>query len=283
MATTTIALILAAAVIHASWNLVLKRTGDTLITLWLSTVVAAALMAPALLAQPAAAPVLWGHAALAALIETGYVVALAHAYRTADFSLVYPIARGAAPALLALWAWWWLGERPDAGGALGLALVLVGLVLVGLAPQRHDRGATMAGSAQALLVAACISGYSIIDAAGVRLGGAAAYTPLRFVLAALLVTLLVLARQRDVWARARAVLRPALIVGCGNLGAYALVLAAYGAAPVAYAGALREISIVIGALAGWRLFGEPFGARRVIGAGIIAAGIVVIAGWGGLA
>jgi drug/metabolite transporter (DMT)-like permease len=141
----------------------------------------------------------------------------------------------------------------------------------------------MAGSAQALLVAACISGYSIIDAAGVRLGGAAAYTPLRFILAALLVTLLVLVQQRDVWARARAVLRPALIVGCGNLGAYALVLAAYGTAPVAYAGALREISIVIGALAGWRLFGEPFGARRVIGAGIIAVGIIVITGWGGLA
>ncbi len=282
MAPATIALILAAALIHASWNLLLKRTGDPLITLWLSLVVAAALVAPALAIQPPAPPIAWGHAGLAALIETGYVVALARAYRTADFSLVYPIARGAAPALLALWAWWWLGERPDAAGLLGLALVLAGLVLVGLAPHRRDGGATVAGSAQALLVAVCISGYSIIDAAGVRLAGAAAYTPLRFVLAALLVTLLVLVQQRDVRARARAVFRPALIVGCGNLGAYALVLIAYDTAPVAYAGALREISIVVGALAGWHLFGEPFGARRVLGAGIIAAGIAVIAGWGGL-
>jgi drug/metabolite transporter (DMT)-like permease len=131
-------------------------------------------------------------------------------------------------------------------------------------------------------VALCISIYSAIDGAAARRISPLPYTALVFGLSVVAMTPLMIWRYgpRGLVAGGRAYGWRALLVGGLMLAAYALVLQAYAIAPVSYAGAVRESSIVVGALAGWLIFGEPFGARRLAGSAVMLAGIVTIALWG---
>lgn len=356
-----LALLLTAAVLHTGWNLLLKRSGaDTWLVSWWALLLIGLLGLPVLLADPPP-PQIWPYLVASAIFETLYFTLLAAAYRSADFSLVYPIARGAAPALIALWAVLLLGERPSPGGLLGLAVIVAGLVVVAWRPglaakgraapaqaepfpgtadcddrrptlrlrsgratdDRQRRGAdpssavrrpssgagspggapaqpgpppgvaSIAGAAAgwwarssgvglALAVALCISAYSTIDAAAVRLVPALPYTIAVLGLSAVLSAPVAIWRYRlwglssSAWAARRLVAGVSLLMP----GAYLLAMFAYSMAPVSYAGAVREVSVIFGALAGWLLFGERLGARRVLGAAVIALGIGLIAALG---
>jgi len=193
-----------------------------------------------------------------------------------------------------------LGERPQAGGVAGLVLLLAGLLLVGGAARRAARrqnalvlgaGGTVAqprgnlmafassGTAAALTVACCISIYSVIDGAAVRIAPPIPYTVAVIGASALMMTPAVLARygRQAVVAEWRANWARIVLVGILTLVTYALVLQAYALGRVSYAGAVREISVVFAALVGWRWLGEGFGGWRVTGALLIFAGILVIA------
>ncbi|MFM8322863.1 MAG: EamA family transporter, partial [Chloroflexota bacterium] len=236
---------------------------------------------------------------LSALVETAYTALLVSAYAVGDFSLVYPLARGAAPALLALWSWLFLGERITSGGAAGLGVLLGGLLITGssgwLSQPRQAPAANAAGepagrllrrapggSGLALLVALMISIYSALDGAAVRHAPPSRYSLLVLALTGLLYFPLALRRcgAPALWSTARRRWRRIALVGLLNLGAYTLVLNAYAIAPLSYGGAVREVSVVIGALAGWKLLGEPLGRRRVLGAAVIFAGVLLIAAAG---
>jgi drug/metabolite transporter (DMT)-like permease len=224
----------------------------------------------------------WPYALASGVVEAAYFLLLIRAYERGDFSLVYPVARGAAPALLALWGVILLGERPRPAGIMGLAFLLLGLVVVG-GGRLWNRGAGAGvgggGVATALGVALCISVYSAIDGAAVRLAPAPSYLALIMVLTAAFAAPFVFARcgLRDAVACWRAQAPRIILVGVLSPVAYLLVLRAYAISGVAYAGALREVSIVLAALAGWLLLKEPFGAVRVAGSCLIFAGILVIA------
>lgn len=158
----------------------------------------------------------------------------------ADFSLAYPIARGAAPALLALWAVVWLDEDLRSGGVLGLVALILGLVVVASTPRRaldRSRGGARSGVPAVLAVAMLISLYSVID----RGGGA---------------------------------LRPARNVQRRHHRDHRSSHYTRDASQVC---AVREVSVVLAALAGWLWLGEPLGGMRVVGALLICAGIVAIA------
>src|SRR5205823_1748666 len=128
---TALGLVLLAAALHAGWNLLVKRAADKQVFTWCALVVGTVCFAPFLLAGPALPPRAWPYVVASAVAEAAYFAALTRAYTNADFSLVYPLARGAAPALLAVWAALFLGERPGRAGLAGLALLLLGLVIVG--------------------------------------------------------------------------------------------------------------------------------------------------------
>ena len=303
MPLTALILLIVAAALHTGWNLLVKRAGEKQVFTWWAMVVGTALFAPLLVFSAPPASV-WPYVLASALVEMIYYLALLRAYSIGDFSLVYPLARGAAPAFLALWAARFLGERPSAGGLAGLALLLIGLLLVGGAARRgvlrqaavapdlalsatgaaaQTRRGVMAfasgGTAAALAVACCISIYSVIDGAAVRVAPPIPYTVAVIGVSALMMAPVVLARYggRAVAAEWRANWPRIVMVGILTLVTYALVLQAYALGRVGYAGAVREISVVFAALVGWRWLGEGFGGWRVTGALLIFAGILVIA------
>ena len=278
MSTFLLLLLLLAASLHAGWNLLLKRAPDRQLIVWWAVVVSALCFVPVLALRPALPAVGWRFALASAVVETAYFVTLTTAYRVADFSLVYPIARGAAPALLAIAAVLLLHERLSAYGIAGLGAIVVGLWLV--AGTGRAAGPYPArGVALALLVALCIATYSTIDGAAVRRVDTTTYTGAMFLLAAVVFTPITIRWYG--WPALRGTLRTRtgliVIVGLLQAAAYLLVLYVYARAPVAYAGAIRESSIVLGALAGWLWLRESFGARRVAGALVTCGGIALIA------
>lgn len=234
---------------------------------------------PWLLLDPPNLAVVWPYVLASAATETVYFGLLVSAYRAADFSLVYPIARGAAPAFLTGWVILFLGERPTPGGLAGLGLIIVGLMIVGARSGAAGARVRWSSIALALGVALCISLYSAIDGAAVRLTAPGPYTITVFVLTTLLVAPLILRRYG--WAHAlragRALGWRVALIGGLQLAAYVIVLGVYRMSAVSYAGAIRETSIVFAAVAGRYLFKERLGARRAMGAIVIVVGIATIA------
>jgi drug/metabolite transporter (DMT)-like permease len=282
MSILALGLLLLAAAVHAGWNLSVKLADEKWIFMWWALLVGSLAFAPLLLVGAPLPRNVWPYVLGSALAEAAYFLALANVYRLADFSLAYPIARGAAPALLALWAIVWLDEDLRSGGVLGLVLLILGLMVVASTPRRAlDRigGGARSGVLAALAVAMLISLYSVIDGAAVRLAPPATYNAAITGATALLVTLVTLLRYDrqallGVWRRQWPKI---VLVGPLIPLSYTLVLEAYTLAPVAYAGAVREVSVVLAALAGWLWLGEPLGGVRVVGAVLICAGIVAIA------
>lgn len=306
MPVTALALVLAAGLLHASWNLVLKRSSERVLVAAWAMLLGAVVFIPTLVpAWPPPAGV-WPFVGASAVVYVAYYGCLARAYGDGDFSLVYPIARGTAPAMLALWAVLFLGERPSPGGVLGIATILCGLIVLGGAPlwSRIAMSSTAKGnglgpgadssmrtpaghgwrrlrargSGSAFLVAFLISVYSTLDGAAVRQWLPMPYLVLVFGLSGLaFVGILATRDGRRTLRVLRTHFRPIAAIAVMTLVAYALVLRAFQIAPISYAGAAREVGIVFGALAGWLLLGERFGRIRTAGAVLVFAGIGLLA------
>jgi drug/metabolite transporter (DMT)-like permease len=224
----------------------------------------------------------WPYILGSGALEAVYFIALTLAYKLGDFSLVYPLARGTAPAFLAIWAALFLGERPTPLGLVGLGVLLLGLLVVGSgAWQSRRKAASVSLSAigAALLVALAISLYTVIDGAAVRFVDPSPYTVVVLGLSALFTAPVVLARygQKAMLTEWRANWSRIILVGVLMMVTFVMVLHAYALAQVNYAGAIREVSVVFGALAGWLWLDEGFGVQRAIGSVLIFAGILVIA------
>jgi drug/metabolite transporter (DMT)-like permease len=276
-----VALLLAAGTLHAAWNLLIKPVRQPLLVLWLAWLVGGLLFLPVLLAAPIPRPI-WAFVAASAVVEAAYGLLLTHAYTLADFSQVYPLARGAAPALLAVWAGLALHQVPSAMGLVGMALIVAGLVPVGGGRvwwRWGGPGFRARGVVAALGVALCISVYSLIDGVAVRRTSPLPYTVAIMLGGTLLLAPPVFARYggRAVLAAWRAHAARVVAAGVLMMVAYALVLGAYAVSPLGYAGAVREVGVVIAALAGWLWLGESFGPRRLAGAAAVFAGILVLA------
>ena len=277
-----LALLLVAAVLHAGWNLFVKRAGEKQVFTWWGLVVGSICFAPLLLLSSSFPLRVWPYVIFSALVEGAYYIILTRAYEHGDFSLVYPMARGAAPAFLVVWAVLFLGERPRLAGFVGLALIVLGLVIVGgntWWSLRKTTALSGSGIGLALGVALCISIYSAIDGAAVRIVAPLPYTVLVISLSTVFITPVILVRYggRAAAAEWRTNWFRIVIVGILMLLSYMLVLQTYAIAHVSYAGAIREISVVFAAFIGWRWLGEDFGLLRLLGASVIFVGILVIA------
>jgi len=280
MSPLALALLVAAAALHAGWNLIVKRAQERQVFAWWSLVVGSLCFLPLLLVRPALPAAVWPYVAASVLAEGLYYFALTRAYRIGDFSLVYPLARGAAPAFLALWTTIFLGERPSLGGLAGLGLLVLGLAVVGSGALAAKGGTVSAGGISAALTVAClISIYSTIDGAAVRMADPTAYTVVIIGLTALVTAPPVLLRHSRavVLGELRAQWPSIIAVGVLTLLTYILVMIAYALAPVGYAGAIREVSVIFAALVGWWWLDERFGGMRTLGSVVIFFGIVVIA------
>ncbi len=264
-------LALSAAVVHATWNLLLSGTEDThsatAVAVAFGVVVFAPVAAITWRLETAALPYVAASSALEAL----YLALLATAYSVAAMSFVYPIARGSAPVLVLAAGAFILGARVSLPAAVGVVLTAAGIVLV--------RGLSAAGRprdlALALSVGVCIAGYTLVDKQGIVHGAPISYLELVFGVSAVIYVAGAL-RTRG-WAALRsAVSVRTLLAGIGFFGAYALTLAALRLAPAASVAAVRETSVVI-ATAALALSGrERVTAERLTGAVAVVAGIALI-------
>ena len=262
------ALALAAAGLHALWNLILAGSRD------LEGATAAALPCGVLLFAPVAAatwrvePEAWPFVVVSTALEIGYVIVLVQAYKRAELSVVYPVARGLAPVLVLAASVAFLGFGTSAGEVVGVALVGGGVVLV-----RQSRGGAQArGVLLAVLVACFIAAYTLVDRYGVRHANPLSYLELILLGPAIAYPLLVGV------GRARAGLHtPAVIAGASMMGAYGLTLAALRLASAASVAAVRESSVVIAVLLAAPMLNEPVGPRRIAGAALVVAGIALVA------
>ncbi len=281
MSLLSLGLLAASAVLHTLWNLLLKKSGEKHIASWWTVVIGGVIFAPLLVITGLPPAHIWGILLASAVVECLYFTALSFAYQGNDFSLIYPIARGSAPAFLWVWSVFILKEELSPGGMLGIGLIVSGLLMIGWSSLR-DRSQfhiNLRGLLSALLVALCISTYTALDGYAVKQVDPISYGFSLFVLIPILLTPLTVWRYG--WPRLKqegAIHWPRL-AGISMLGilAYVLVLLAYSTTPVGYAGSIREMSVVLGALAGWKLLGESLGGWRVAGSALLFGGIILIA------
>lgn len=291
MTLTNLLLILGSAGIHVVAHVALKRSTSRAAFVWWMLFWGAVVFAPLVLTPwPVLPPLVWAVAALSAGFEALYFASIARAYQTSDLSIVYPLARGTAPIFLLLWSVWLAGERPTPAGIVGIAVIAVGLYLINLprlgAWVEPLRALGQAGPRWALAAGLCISLYTVLDRYVLRAAPAAAATwPLLYTYLELALTLVLLtpwtlravgrAGLRREWQLTR---RWAFISGITTLAAYAIVLYAIRAGtPASYAGAVREISVVLGALVGVVVLKEASSPMRVAGAVAVALGVGLIA------
>jgi len=267
---TALALALAAAVVHALWNVLLARARDPEAAMGIALVVAVVAFAPATAATWDVDARVWPFIAASSGLELVYFALLAAAYQRVELSVVYPIARGFAPVLVLIVGIVVLGAGTSAEQAAGVCLVSAGVVLV-----RPRRQANAAGLAFGIAIAACIAAYTLIDKHGIRYA-----TPIPYLELAMLPPTIVYAGGVAVAKGPRA-LRPELnassfVAGLATFGAYALVLAALQRASAASVAAVRETSVVIAAVLAGAVLKERVGAARLSGAALVAGGVALI-------
>jgi drug/metabolite transporter (DMT)-like permease len=277
-------LALAAAALHATWNVMVKVSGNPMGTFQRATGIAALAITPIVLVawlldgRPGFTAAAAGLAAISALLELLYVWLLSTAYQRGELSVVYPIARGSAPLLAVIFGLALLGERLSPPQLLGVALLLLGILAVTL-PQTGGK-ATL----PALLTGVCIAVYTAVDRVGVRQS-----TP-PWLYGWLLVTLLAIALQVTSWIGARRVARRgasdpppvrlplAAAIGAFIWAGYFLVLFALSIAPLSVVAPVRETAVVGVAIWGvWKLRERKAAVLKLLGAGATVAGVALLA------
>jgi len=283
MPLSAIGLLLVSAALHTTWNLLLKGGGERYMASWWGMMIGSLLFLPVLLFVGLPARSTWVLLLISAFVEAAYFIILAYAYDDADFSLVYPLARGAAPALIAVWSVLFLGEQLTLGGIAGLVIIILGLMVVGGGGSFHLNGRPhWRGILPALLLALCISIYTVIDGRAVKITSPLAYAALIYLVSSLYMTPFIVRRHgwRQLGQEFKANAWRLLGIGVLIQAAYFLALLAYRMSHVSYSGAIREVGVVMGAFAGWQFLGEKFGAWRLVGSVVIFLGILLIAFFG---
>lgn len=293
MPASALALVLAAALLHAVWNLAAKKWGGGTHFVFSCALGVVVLWLPAVLwvgldELPGWSPLAWGFVAASAVVHLAYFNCLIAGYRASDLTVVYPVARGSGPLLSAVAAVVLLDEHLGVYGALGLAGVVGGILLITLGPRLAGRGAPADAQAAhrrrlgvwwGMATGTLIAGYTVLDGYAVKV---LAVSPLMVdyfgnVLRLPLQLPTLLRQPRSFWPELRRSWRGVLAVaGLGPL-AYILVLMAVREAPLSRVAPAREVSMLFAALLGGQLLGEGERGWRLAGAALIGAGVVALA------
>jgi drug/metabolite transporter (DMT)-like permease len=269
--------VLLSAALHAGWNALVKSGTDPLVDTVVVTVGVAAVGAAGIGFMPAPAAPSWPFLIASVVLHLAYYGFLVLAYRGGDLSLMYPVMRGSAPALTAVMAALILGERPTWGGWTGVLLVSAGILLLAADAPRSGRR-RFSPLVFALLNAGVIVAYSLVDATGARRSGYPfGYTVWMLTITCILFSGLALpGRSARIAAELRRHFRKALLGGACTLGSYSLALWAMTRAPVAPVAALRETSIVFGALLAVFCLKETISPLRYVSIGVVTLGAIAI-------
>jgi drug/metabolite transporter (DMT)-like permease len=266
--------VLAAAVTHATWNAIAHGIKDQTLAFALigvgGIVVAVPLVIVAAMPRPACWPYLLGSVA----IHVFYNLLLMQCYRLGEFSQVYPLARGISPLVVTVLAAVFVHEHLAFLQLVGVVVVSAGLAFLVFGGRRPGRAAFLAAVGTGLTIAA----YTTVDGVGVRLSASSVgYIGWLMVLESLCVPMFALVRRRDVVLKQPPrILASGLFAGALSVLAYGLVLWAQTRGALAPIAALRETSVIFGAIIGTLFFREPFGRTRIVATVVVVAGIVLL-------
>jgi drug/metabolite transporter (DMT)-like permease len=271
--TVTLA-VLAAAVTHATWNAIAHGIKDQTLAFALIGVGGIAAGIPLVIVAAMPRGDCWPYLLASVAIHVFYNLLLMQCYRLGEFSQVYPLARGTSPLVVTILAAVFVHEHLAFGQVAGVLVVSAGLAVLVLAGRRPGRAAFAAAIGTGLTIAA----YTTVDGVGVRLSASpVGYIGWLMVLESLCVPMFALARRRDVVLKQRPrILLAGLAAGVLSVLAYGLVLWAQTRGALAPIAALRETSVIFGAIIGTLIFREPFGRTRIVATVLVAAGIVLL-------
>ena len=288
MSGLALGLVLLSAIIHAGWNLLAKRGLNQEVFIWLAQVVISVVLLPLglyLLFRYSIDATGWIFVAGTVLLHIFYFFFLGRSYARADLSVVYPIARGMGPAVVPILGVLVLGENVSPPAVAGIATVVAGIYtvywwgrfrLILSDPLKLFREP---GTRYALFTGATIAAYSVWDKVGVSHVTPFLYMYLMSLGSALGLAPFLIRSHGTAAVRAEWRHNSTSIVAVGVMTfvAYGLVLTALQFSRVSYISPAREVGIVIGVLLGVLVLKEPFGRGRIIGSGMIATGLVLIA------
>ena len=271
-----VGLVLFGALLHASWNALVKSSTDKAMDTALIHLLGSIITLPLIMVVGWPVAAAWPYIIASVTIHIGYYIALTGAYKHGDLGLTYPLMRGTAPLLVALSATITVGEHLSPLAWAGVLGICCGVLVLGLS--RHALDSPRAVGF-ALTNAVVIAIYTVVDALGARASGNAfQYVAALFVLDGWPFALIVFMRRggATVWPYAR--MRWPIAAGgaLASFGSYGIALWAMTKAPVATVAALRETSVLFAALLGVWFLKEVFNVRRAIGNMAIVAGVMAL-------
>jgi drug/metabolite transporter (DMT)-like permease len=270
-----VAITLLAAVLHAVWNAVAHAVPDRLVGFALIGTAYVVVGGTAVLVLGLPPAMAWPFILVSAAIHVVYTLLLWASYQLGEFSQVYPVARGTAPWMVAVIEVA-LGHDLPVLQLVGIAVISVGLISLALDGGRLSRAALPALGA-AVATGISIASYTVVDATAVSTTPVLVYAAWMFLLQGPVLPVIALARRkRGLFNQSRRVLLAGLAGGVVSLVAYGLVLVAQTSGATAAVAALRETSIIVGAIIGTVFLGERFGFGRVVAAAVVAAGIILV-------
>jgi drug/metabolite transporter (DMT)-like permease len=269
-----LACVIGAAILHASWNAVLRGGDDRLwsMTLMMIAVIGVTGMAAAFMPWPS--PASWPYVLASALIHVGYNLSLVRTYRSGDLGQTYPISRGSSPVLVALGALVFAHEALDVVASIGIALVSGGIISLAFQGKGHRADFLPAAFTTGVMIGA----YTVVDGIGVRLSGSSlAYTNSMFLLWSVTMPFIYWAMRGRPPAYTRTQTVMALGGGIVSIVAYGIVIWAMQYVAMGVVSALRETSVVWAMIIGCIFLKEKLTARRIASCLAIATGAACLA------
>ena len=285
--TVTLA-VLAAAVTHATWNAIAHGIKDQTLAFALIGVGGVVIAIPLVIVTAIPRADCWPYLLGSVAIHVFYNLLLMRCYRLGEFGQVYPLARGTSPLVVTILAAVFVHEHLSLAQIAGVVVVSAGLAFLVLAGRRPrlaggSGGVASPGKHRAAFLAAVgtgltIAAYTTVDGVGVRLSASpVGYIGWLMLLESLGVPMFALARRRDVLLKQpQRILLAGLAAGALSVLAYGLVLWAQTRGALAPIAALRETSVIFGAIIGTLVFREPFGRTRIAATVLVVAGIVLL-------
>lgn len=270
--------VLAAAACHAVWNALLKVKLPPLLAISLISVGCGIVVLPLLPFVGLPRVEAWPYIAGSLAVHLVYYTALAEAYKTGDLGLVYPIARGSAPLMTAVGAYLIADQNLGSMGWLGVAVLASGVLVLSMKGGTAANPRNMRSIGFAFLTALSITTYTLIDAFGARAAGSAhSYSGWLFAIDGVMMLIFGLIKFPTAFmAGFRSDWKMVLGGGVLSSGAYWTAIWAMTVAPIALVAALRETSVLIAAVIGIVFLREPVVAARIVAAGLVVAGMMLI-------
>ena len=283
MPLSALSLLFLSAIFHVSYHLFFKRSNDKQIFVWWLLLISVVAYSPLAVIKPLQIPRQgWVCILTTSIAEIAYFVSMGKTYQVGDLSVAYPLARGSAPLFITFWALLFLREELTTWGLIGILSIASGLYLINTRSWKDLwkplRQLGNPVSCWALITGFCISVYSTIDKVGVKYVPPFTYIYVVFLIVLLGFTpyILLSGRKASIVAEWRANKVGILFSGIVALLTYYLVLLAMQLSHVSYVGSVREMSIVLGALAGSVWLGEEYGQIRTLASGLVFLGVLLI-------